>query len=630
MNSGETYIFLRKHILLFIGLSLIPGLGYIILGWINDVLAPALVWYLLNILVSLWGYRLYRAYQPARMNKLEIRQWYDRITVYFYLAFALWTLIFILYANEENGHLNYIAIFTQIGASVVASSLLISDKRLFGPTLLFLLLPLTAYFYLIGEFYGYVLSLFSLILLGVLFYSSYSSYRLLEKSNFQASHDQLTGLYNRRYFLKYLEQKVNHIAYTDDFAFVLLIDLDHFKTINDSLGHDVGDQLLKVVASRLQGHTGDDQVVARLGGDEFIIVSQDFKNREEALNEAMLLAKTLLTLLKETYVIDLHHLYISASIGVEIISKSTLSANRLIKEADIAMYEVKAQGRDGVILFNEALSQRIEEQLQIERYLHFALQNREIRLLYQPQFDEEEKVIGCEVLMRWINKTLGYVEPDKFITIAEQTGLIIELGDYILEESFKTLASWSEQKIRLSQFSVNISVRQLFHTSFVDRVEALIRKHLTPELSGKLIFEITETVLVEDIEKVVSVMSRLAYLNIRFSMDDFGTGYSSLSYLKAMPISELKIDQSFVGSLGKKGSDQAMIITILNMAKIFNLKVVAEGVETAEQFTFLQQNHCHYFQGFYFSKPLSSEDFVNYYKAAKTRELRNLSNFRNM
>lgn len=630
MNTTESYTFLRKQILLLIVLSLFPGLGYIFLGWINGVAAPALIWYALTLLVSVRGYRLYTAYRPNRMNAKETKQWYSKVSTFFLVIFSLWTLIFLFYVTEERGHLNYIAIFTQIGASVVASTLLTSDKRLFALTLIILLFPLSIYFFLIGELYGYILALFSLILLGVLYYSSYTSFLLLKQSSFQAAHDHLTGLYNRRYFIDCLTQLVKNLYHSQRYAFMMLIDLDHFKTINDSLGHDVGDKLLKVVASRLESLIAADQIVARLGGDEFVIVSQEFKSREEALNEAMVLAKALLTLLKEPYIIDLHHLYISASIGVEVVDKSSSSANRLIKEADIAMYEVKAQGRDGVVIFNDALAKRIETHLQIERQLHFALQHDEITLLYQPQFNTEEKVIGCEVLSRWQNDTLGPVPPDKFIPIAEKTGLIVELGTYILEESFKTLASWAKKGIHLEQFSINISVRQLFHSSFVEGVERLSDRYLTPELTARLIFEITETVLVEDIDRVVSIMKRLALRNIHFSMDDFGTGYSSLSYLSAMPISELKIDRSFISNLHKESSDQAMVVTILNMAKIFKLKVVAEGVETAQQLSFLQQHHCHLFQGYYFSKPLSYEDFVHYYETKSAQKPEELLNLRNI
>ena len=630
MKTIESFLFLHKQILVMIGLSLLPGLGYILLAWINNVMMPALIWYALTLAVSIWGYQLHRTQHPKKMNAEETKIWYTKISIFYLLIFSLWTLIFVLYVPEERGHLNYIAIFTQIGASVVASTLLASDKRLFVPTLLILLIPLAIYFILLDEIYGYILSLFSLVLLGVLYYASYSSFRLLEKSNFQASHDHLTGLYNRRYFINYLEQKVENINSSQSVSFMMLIDLDRFKTINDSLGHDVGDKLLKVVASRLEQQIGTDQIVARLGGDEFVIVSQEFESKEEALAEAVLLANMLLSKLKETYIIDLHHLYISASIGIEIIKEGALSANRLIKEADIAMYEVKVQGRDGVVIFNDLLAKRIERHLQIERCLHFALQNNEISLVYQPQFNADERIVGCEVLARWYNNTIGDISPDLFIPIAEQTGLIIEMGAHILEKSFITFASWAKKGIILEQFSVNISVRQLFHSSFIEEVEKLAARYLTPELSGRLIFEITETVLVEDIDKVVTIMKQLTHLKIKFSMDDFGTGYSSLSYLRAMPISELKIDQSFVANLGKKSVDQTVVITILNMAEIFKLNVVAEGVETAEQLSFLHQNGCHLFQGYYFSKPLSYEDFEAFYKAKTIRKPEDRLNSRNL
>ena len=617
MKTIESYIFLRKQIPLMIGLSLIPGLGYIFLGWINDVLTPALIWYAVSWLTSLWGIRLYSAYHPNRMNTQETKQWYNKITIFFILIFSIWTLIFMLYITEERGHLNYIAIFTQIGAAVVASTLLASDKRLFTLTLLFLLLPLAIYFSLIGELYGYVLSLFSLVLMGVLFYASFNSFQLLEISSFQAEHDHLTGLFNRRYFISFLKNKVTNLKHTKKYAFMMLIDLDHFKTVNDSLGHDVGDKLLKVVSDRLEGKMLEDQLLARLGGDEFVIVSQEFSTREIALEEAMLLANELLILLKKTFVIDLHHLYISASIGVEIIHENTVSANRLVKEADIAMYEVKDQGRDGVILFNDELARRIESHLEIERHLHSALKQKELTLVFQPQLNDQQQIIGCEVLARWHSESLGTVPPDKFIPVAEQTGLIIELGTYILEESFKTFAAWDKKSITLQQFSINISVRQLFHSNFTQEVKNLTKQYLTPQLASKLIFEITETVLVDDMERVITVMEKLSHLNINFSMDDFGTGYSSLSYLKAMPISELKIDQSFVANLADDNSDKAMIITIINMAKIFKLKVVAEGVETEEQRLFLQENHCHIFQGYLFSKPLVADEFETFYNKRK-------------
>jgi len=621
MQNTESYLFLRRQIPLMIGLSLIPGLGYILLGWINDVVLPALIWYAVSFIISLWGFKLYSNYHPKEMSTAETEIWYKNVTLFFILIFSIWTLIFVLYADEERGHLNYIAIFTQIGASVVASTLLSSDKKLFTITLLLLMLPLSIYFLLIGTLYGYILALFTLVLMGVLFYASFSSYKLLQKSSYQAKHDHLTGLYNRRYFISHLKQSIKNLESNNKYAFMMLIDLDHFKTVNDSLGHDIGDALLKVVSERLINQLKENQFLARLGGDEFVIVSESFETKEKALQAAMSQAEALLLLLKKTFIIERHHLYISASIGVETFDNSIIDANHLIKEADIAMYEVKAQGRDGVILFNDELSQKIESHLQIERHLHTALKNREITLVYQPQLDADKHIVGCEVLARWYSNELGIVPPDKFIPVAEQTGLIVELGNYILKSALKRYAAWHQEGVVLEQYSINISVRQLFHGNFCKDVEDMVNKYLTPELTSKLIFEITETVLVDDIKRVVGIMRRLAHLHINFSMDDFGTGYSSLSYLKAMPISELKIDRSFVSNLENDHSDQEMVITILNMAKIFNLSVVAEGVENEEQRLFLQKHQCHIFQGYYFSKPLEALAFKDYYQKHKETDL---------
>jgi diguanylate cyclase (GGDEF)-like protein len=389
----------------------------------------------------------------------------------------------------------------------------------------------------------------------------------------------------------------------------LLIDLDHFKTINDSLGHEVGDKLLMAVAKRIEDFCKETHMIARLGGDEFIIVSSEYRNKMLCLEITKSFSEKLLTILKEPYIIDMHHLYITASIGVNQITDVSLDVNQFIKETDIAMYEAKAEGRDGIILFNDTLSKRVARDLVIERKLHSALEHDEIKLQYQPQVDRRENIIGCEVLVRWENSELGQVVPAEFIAIAEKTGLIIELGNYILEESFKTLHGWDEAGLVLEQFSINISVRQFFHSSFLEDVEYLCEKYLNENTRKKVIFEVTETILVEDIKKIILVMKQLKRLGISFSMDDFGTGYSSLSYLREMPVDELKIDRTFVNYLGKEESDELMITTILSMAKIFNLKTVAEGIETEEQFNFLLENGCDIFQGFYFSKALSKETF---------------------
>ncbi len=617
MNKQKFYLFLQKQILLMLALSLIPGLAYIVLGWMAGVMMPALIWYGLIIMVSLWGLHLYKNFKLSQMGSKELNQWYRKLVIFFYLIFAMWTLIFILYAGETASKLHYIAIFTQIGASVVASTLLVSDKKLFLPVLLILMLPLIGYFLLIGEWYGYVLSVFSTIFLGVLLYSSDNSYKLIQKNYYQAQHDPLTGLYNRRYFVDYIDQIINRVEFSKKFVYLLLIDLDHFKTINDTLGHDIGDKVLEEVSKRIQNYCQDTHVIARLGGDEFTIVSDEYNDDEDCKKLAYAFSIKLLALIKEPYLIDNHHLHISASIGVNGIGSMSTEASHFIKEADIAMYEAKAQGRDGIIIFNDDLAKRVEHHLEIERRLYFALEHKEIELRYQAQFNRMQKIIGCEVLVRWNSPEFGFISPNEFIVIAEKTGLIIDLGNYIIEEAFKTFKQWHEKGIEFQQFSINISVRQFFHSSFANQVELLVKKYLDDTLKSKIIFEITESILIEDMNRIIFSMNKLKALGLSFSMDDFGTGYSSLSSLREMPISELKIDRSFVSRLGEHESDELMITTILAMAKIFNLKTVAEGIETQKQFDFLLQNNCDIFQGYYFSKPLTKNDFESFYNLIK-------------
>jgi len=590
------------------------GLIYIGLGWMKGDILPALILYSLVIPTSLWGWKLYRDFEFVEMGREDLKKWYRKLRVFFYIIFGLWTLAFLLYSEAVEGNLHYVAIFTQIGISVVASTLLFSDRKLFLPVLLILILPLTVYALMIGELYGDILSIFSLIFLGVLIYASDSSYNLIQKNYYQAQHDALTGLYNSRYFIDHMDYVIKRIRSSEKCAYLLLIDLDHFKTINDSLGHALGDKVLKEVARRIRNYCKNTHTIARLGGDEFAIISDKFYEGGNCQGNAYTFAEELLKILKETYVIDRHHLYISASIGVNSLSNASRQAREFIKEADIAMYQAKSHGRDGIILFNEELAKQVEYLLKIERKLYFALENNEIELRYQPQFNREQKIIGCEVLVRWHSPEIGLVSPFEFVTISEKTGLIIELGNYIIEESFKTLQEWDTKGLDLKQFSVNISVRQFFHSSFLDEVKRLSDKYLNEYTRKKIIFEVTETIFIEDLYKISLIINKLKYLDFSFSMDDFGTGYSSLSALREMPIEELKIDRSFVSYLGERQSDELMITTILSMAKIFDLKTVAEGIETEEQFKFLLEKGCDIFQGYYFSKPLSKDDFELFYK----------------
>ena len=592
-----------------LALSLGPGIGYVLLGVIYDAVIPTASWYSGLLLLAAFGYRLHRQFDFDRMTQESIAQWYQQTRFFYYLIFGMWTVIFILIVPRTENNLHYIAIFTQIGASVVSSTLLFSDRKLFIPTIAILMGPLLLYFTQLGEWYGYILTIFSMILWWVLYYASNSSHELLQQSYRQSSRDQLTGMYNRAYFMDSMEQTINTLKQTHGYSCLILIDLDYFKTINDSLGHDIGDLLLREVAERMNALVPQNAIAARMGGDEFILVTPISTGRESCVNSAKKLAQQIRQSLKQTYEIDRHHLYISASVGISIIHEPSGGAIQYIKEADIAMYEVKDKGRDDVVVFTEDVSIRVEKDLEIERRLHFALQNNEISLAYQPQVNQAQKIVGCEVLARWNNEVLGEVSPSVFVPIAEKTGLIIEIGNFILAQAFKTLHEWIEQGIRLEQFSINVSMRQFFFQSFLENLQSLCEQYLCQDDKSLIVLEMTESTMAEEIDRLVEMMNQMKAGGLSFSIDDFGTGYSSLSYLRQVPLDEIKIDRSFTSQITSSEESQAMIKTIIHLAKQFNLKVVAEGVENQEQMNFLLENDCDLLQGYLFSKPLARDEF---------------------
>ena len=612
MRTNEVYSYLHKQIPVMIVLSLFPGLGYIFLGWLNDIHLAAIYWYFAISLISIRGYFLYKNFALNKMSEAQLESWYQKVLFLFYIFFLLWAVIFLLYVTESKSGMHYIAIFTEIGASTVAAALLFPDKKLYKPIIIVLIAPLAIYFSLLGNWYGYVLTVFAGTFGWVLLYAANGSNALFSRTIYQATHDYLTGIYNRQYFIEYLQKKMNELRETKGFSFLLLIDLDYFKNINDSLGHDVGDHLLKEVVSRINKKLEVGCVLSRLGGDEFIITGNNYKDKSECKESARDISNELLSTIKETYTFNHHHLYISASIGVSLLTSNGTSAADFIKEADIAMYEVKDKGRDDVFFFDDEMSERVEYNLELEQLLHSAVEKNEIYLSYQPQVDEKQNITGVEVLARWKSEEMGKIYPTEFISIAEQTGLIIEVGRYILESSFKVLKEWDEKGIDFGQMSINISVRQFMHHDFIKDVNYFSTKYLSGNLIEKVVFEITESIVAES-GNVIECINEIKKLGIRISMDDFGTGYSSLSYIRKLPIDELKIDRHFINELSKYRNAEEMINTILHIAEIFNLTVVAEGVETEEQQEFLIEHGCKIFQGFLYSKPISKEKFEQLY-----------------
>lgn len=614
VKQQKHYIFLQKQIALIVFLSVIPGIVYVVFGYLYNVFIPAILWYIAVLFTSTYGMFLYKWFDSTKMEYEELHRWHGQLITFMYVMFSLWTVIFLLYAQEVESNLHYIAIFTQLGASVVASALLVSERKIFVPILLILMVPLIIYFGLIGAWYGYILSFFSSIFLGVLIYSSSNTNKLIEKNYYHAQHDALTGLHNRRYYIDYMDAMLERISFTRKRAYILLIDLDYFKTINDSLGHDVGDDVLKEVARRINSYCKYSRLVARLGGDEFIVVTKELVTEESYIEQIKEFAENLLLELKKPYIINNHHLYLSASIGISTIESRLSSPSKFLKEADLAMYEAKTQGRDGVIVFNKDIEEQVERHIKIEQKLYKALNDKVIDVYYQPQFNTDEKLVGVEALVRWVDDDLGTVHPNEFIPIAENTGLILELGNYVLHHTFKVLDDWNKRGIVLENFSINISMRQIMYEPFLEDVQRLMEKYAFNDNSHQNIyFEITEHVFSEDMKKTINTMNRLKEMGISFSIDDFGTGYSSLSYLRELPIDELKIDKVFIKHLDQSENDQHMISTIISIAKNFDLTVVAEGVETKAQLDFLKEQTCDRFQGFYFDEALDQNTFEEKY-----------------
>ncbi len=615
MNENISfYKFMHTQILVVIALLVGTSPGYLVTGYIYTDMVFEILWFLSILAVSMTGFQLYKAYYSSKTIQQQ-ETWLVKVSVFMFLYFSLWTIMFVYYVKQPIIDMHYMAIATQLGCTVVAATILASQKKLVLSTVATLMLPITIYFLYVGTTYSYILAFFTVVLSGVLIYSAKNTHDYLLRSRFQAYHDYLTGLGNRRFFIEMLESSVKENV--DKYTYLLLIDLDHFKTINDTLGHDIGDQLLIDVTKRMTTMSKSGKhFVARLGGDEFCILSKGFDTNEECLADAQEFSEDLLSAIKCSYIIEGNHLFISASIGISIINNPKLQANEFLKEADIAMYEAKTKGRDGIIVFNDELCQAIEKKLEIERHLHFAVDHNEIKLVFQPQVNSKGKIIGCEALARWKNEEIGDISPDVFIPIAENTGYIIELGEYILESALQTLVMWTQKGIKLGQISINISMRQFLDNSFVPMVEKLFDRYNIYGSKTQVIFEITETSTSDNLKKIIDVIYELKQFGIKFSMYDFGTGYSSLSYLREIPIDELKIDKSFIARL--EDEQQALLVkSIIEISKNMNLCIVAEGVEKKYQKDFLEELDCNLYQGYYFHQPVDAREFETLVKSSK-------------
>jgi len=424
-----------------------------------------------------------------------------------------------------------------------------------------------------------------------------------------AFYDTLTQLPNRRMLMDRLQHALAASERNGRSGALLFLDLDNFKTINDTLGHDVGDMLLKQVASRLQSCIRKSDTVARLGGDEFMLVLEVLnKDRLEAGEQTETVAEKILFALGQPYMLGKHRHYCTTSIGVALFNGFQQSIEELIKQADIAMYQSKKAGRNMVRFFDPKMQEAIDIHAMLERDLRKAVELQQFQLHYQIQVDGDGKPTGAETLIRWIHPERGFVSPFQFIPLAEETGLILPIGLWVLETACAQLKLWErETHTRHLVLAVNVSARQLRQADFVTQVHDLVQRHcIDPKL---LKLELTESMLVDNVEVTIAVMNSIKGLGIQFSMDDFGTGYSSLQYLRRLPLSQLKIDMSFVQDMSVDGGDNAIVQTIIAMGHSLKLNVIAEGVETEKQRELLSSYGCHHYQGYLFSKPVPIEQF---------------------
>lgn len=433
-----------------------------------------------------------------------------------------------------------------------------------------------------------------------------------------AFYDQLTGLPNRTLFMDRLKQAMHAAGRNDQHGAVLFIDLDNFKTLNDTLGHDVGDELLKQIAGKLRAFISEDGTIARLGGDEFVVVLAHLSgNQHEAAVETEAIAKNIVDTISDNYQLGNCTHRSSASIGITLFKGKDVPIESLLKQADLTMYRAKSSGRNTVRFFDPAMETAVNQRVALEEDIRLALQSQQFLLHYQVQIVGDEELIGAEVLLRWQHPQRGLVPPGDFIPMAEETGLILPLGLWVLETACQQLALWAKHPAtKHLTLAVNVSALQIKQHQFVDQVLEVLEK--TGAKPQRLKLELTESLLVDDIEDIIQKMAALKAKGVGFSLDDFGTGYSSLTYLKRLPLDQLKIDRSFVQDVLVDPNDAAIAKTIVALADKLGFAVIAEGVETEEQKDFLINNACNTFQGFLFGRPLPLKEFEVFIERFKT------------
>jgi diguanylate cyclase (GGDEF)-like protein len=428
----------------------------------------------------------------------------------------------------------------------------------------------------------------------------------------QAKHDALTDLPNRSLLEDRLRQVLNHAHRQKWKMAVVFVDLDHFKFINDSLGHELGDRLLVTVANRLKDCLREVDTVARQGGDEFVLILSDIQD-DQAITQTL---QRIIAAVAEPVSLGNRNLVVTCSVGVSIYPEDGQDSQTLLKSADIAMYRAKEQGRNCFQFYTAELNARVTERLTLESALRRALEQGEFLLHFQPQVDlRSGRITGVEALCRWLHPEIGMIAPSRFIPLAEDTGLIVQLGEWVLTAACVQVKVWLDAGLPIPSVAVNISAVQFRQGNIVQTVKRVLESTgLAPQY---LELEITESLAMHQAEQVITIMAELKVLGVQISLDDFGTGYSSLSYLKRFPLDKLKIDQSFISDVATDLGDAAIVRSVILLAHSLGLVVIAEGVETAEQLAYLCGQQCDQIQGYLFSRPIPADDLEEMLRLGK-------------
>lgn len=431
----------------------------------------------------------------------------------------------------------------------------------------------------------------------------YEELKVSEERNKKLAYlDYLTELPNRTAFSEYLEYAMNTLR-KGHILSIMYIDLDNFKVINDTLGHSYGDELLIDVAERLKQIVDKNDYLARFGGDEFIILTENIINLWEYEEKI----KTVQKVFSYPFVLSLKEIFVTISIGIAMAPKDSTTAQNLIRNVDVALYAAKEIGRNTYCFYEASLNEKLLDRMETQSELHTAISNKEFVVYYQPQIDlKNDKIIGFEALVRWKHPNKGIIEPDKFIDLAEETGLIVPIGRWVLFEACKQLRIWRDMGYLDIHMAVNLSARQFIDVNLVETVESVIKETGIP--AEFLELEITETIALNDITYSIDTIQRLKEMGIRFSLDDFGTGYSSMNYLKHLPVNNLKIDKSFMDTVMESNNDKAIVSAIITLAKTLDLEVIAEGVENDEQVLFLKEANCNKVQGYLYGEAVVQQE----------------------